>query len=96
MNFKKCIVNNEDIIRITDINIDEIIKETRKILKMCDKNNYKVVLIYNDKKIDEKYLKKDISENLRDIITIMHAINIKDKEERYNYIYDTVCYYLEN
>lgn len=95
MNFKKCIVNNEVIIRITDNNIDEIIKETRKLLKMCDKNNYKVVLIYNDKKIDEKYLKNDISDNLRDIITIMHAINIKDKEERYNYIYDTVCYYLD-
>ena len=86
--YKKIVVNNEVVIRLDDENIDYIIKDTKNLIKFCDKNNYNVSLIYNGKKIDEKYLKKDIKDNLRDMITIMHAINIKDKYKRYDYIYD--------
>ena len=93
--YKKIVVNNEVVIRLDDENIDYIIKDTKNLIKFCDKNNYNVSLIYNGKKIDEKYLKKDIKDNLRDMITIMHAINIKDKYKRYDYIYDTVCNYLD-
>ena len=93
--YKKIVINNEVVIRLDDENIDYIIKDTKNLIKFCDKNNYNVSLIYNGKKIDEKYLKKDIKDNLRDMITIMHAINIKDKYKRYDYIYDTVCNYLD-
>lgn len=94
--YKKFILNGKVIIRITDDNLDEIINGTKGLIKLCDKYNYTVALIYNGKKLDDTYLKKDISENLRDIITIMHAINIKDKAKRYDYIYDTVCAYLDD
>lgn len=92
---KKNIINNEIIIRITNENIKEIIKNTRKLIKLCDKNGYNIVFIYYDKRLDDDDLKRDISNDLRDIITIMHAINIKDINHRYNYIYDTVCGYLD-
>ena len=89
------VIDNKLVLHINDENINDIISKTKSIIKYCDKNNLIVELIYNSKKIDEKYLKNDISNNLRDIITIMHAINIKNIEERYNYIYDTVCVYLD-
>ncbi len=95
MDLKKMVLDNKLILQITDDNLKYIIKNTKSLIKFCDKRNLIVELIYNDKKIDEKYLKKDISNDLRDIITIMHAINIKDKYKRYDYIYDTVCGYLD-
>ncbi len=95
MNLKRMIYKGKLILQINEDNIDDIIKKTRFIIKFCDKRNLFIELIYNNKKIDEDYLKKDIKNNLRDIITIMHAVNIKNIEERYNYIYDTVCTYLD-
>lgn len=95
MDLKKMVLDNKLILQISDDNLKYIIKNTKSLIKFCDKRNLIVELIYNGKKIDEKYLKKDISDDLRDIITIMHAINIKDKFKRYDYIYDTVCGYLD-
>lgn len=95
MNLKKMVYDNKLILQINDENIEDIIKYTKSIIKFCDKKGLTIELIYNGKKIDEKYLNKDISNNLRDIITIMHAVNIKNIEERYDYIYDTVCAYLD-
>ena len=79
------------IINLTDDNINDYIKKTKKLIKKCDKKNLELELIYNNKKLTEK----DINDNLRDIITIMIAINKKDKFKRYEYIYDTVCSYLD-
>lgn len=80
------------VLNITDDNIKKHIKNTKKLIKYCDKNNLKLQLFYNNKKLT----KKDLSnEKLRDIITIMYAINIKDKYKRNEYIYDTVCSYLD-
>lgn len=95
MNLKKMVYDNKLILQINDENIEDIIKYTKSIIKFCDKKGLTIELIYNGKKIDEKYLNKDISNKLRDIITIMHAVNIKNIEERYDYIYDTVCAYLD-
>lgn len=95
MNLKKMVYDNKLILQINDDNVEDMIKYTKSIIKFCDKNGLTIELIYNGKKIDEKYLNKDISNKLRDIITIMHAVNIKNIEERYNYIYDTVCSYLD-
>ena len=76
------------IIDIDNSNIEKIIKKTKSIKNKCDKNNLK--LKFN--------IKEDIKDEilLRDIKSIETAINLKTKEERYNYIYDTVCKYLDN
>ena len=80
------------ILNIDDKTIDKHIKNTKKLIRLCDKNNLKLELIYNNKKLT----KNDINNiKLRDIVTIMIAINIKDKYKRYEYIYDTVCSYLD-
>lgn len=80
------------VINLTDDNIEEHIKKTKKLIRQCDKKNLELEFIYNNKKLT----KKDINNpKLKDITTIMIAINKKDKYERYEYIYDTVCSYLD-
>ena len=79
------------IINLTDDNINEYIKNTKKLIKKCDKNNFELVLLYNNKELSNK----NKQDNLKDIIDIMTAINIKDKYKRYEYIYDRVCFYLD-
>ena len=80
--------NNILEIDITNDNIKKVIKKTKTITKKCDKNN--LILKFNIKeKINDEIL-------LRDIKSIEKAINYKTKEERYNYIYDTVCKYLDD
>lgn len=83
---------DKSVINLTDDNIDEHIKKTKKLIKICDKKNLELELIYNNKKLSEKDIK---NEKLKDIITIMIAINKKDKYQRFEYIYDTVCSYLD-
>ena len=78
-------------INLTDDNISKYIKDTKKLIKQCDKNNLELEFIYNNKKLTVK----DKNDKLRDIIDIMTAINIKDKYKRYEFIYDTVCNYLD-
>ena len=79
------------IINLTDDNIDKHIKNTKKLIKLCDKKNLELEFTYNNKKITNK----DKSDKLKDIIDIMTAINIKDKYKRYEFIYDKVCFYLD-
>ena len=75
-------------IDITNDNIEKVIKKTKTITRKCDKKN--LILKFNIKeKINDEIL-------LRDIKSIEKAINFKTKEERYNYIYDTVCKYLDD
>ena len=83
-------------ININDTNIKKYIKNTKKLIKYCDKNDLLLKIVYDDIILDEKKLLEDISTDLRDIITIMIAINKKDKYERNEYIYDTVCRYLDS
>ena len=64
-------------------NLDETIRKTKKLIRLCDKKNLILEIEYDDVK----------SEDLEMIKT---AINIKDKEDRYNYIYDTVCKILDD
>ena len=78
----------EYIIDIDNSNIEKIIKKTKRIKNNCDKKN--LILKFNIKEpIKDELL-------LRDIKSIEKAINLKTKEERYNYIYDTVCKYLDD
>lgn len=81
------IKDNKLIIDINNDNIKNVIKNTRKIKNKCDKNNLELKLNYNN--IDNK-------KDLDDILMIQKAINIKDKYDRYNYIYDTVCKILDD
>ena len=74
------------ILNLTDDNINKHIKNTKKLIKICDKRNLELELKYDN--ITNKNL-------LNDMLTIKNAINIKDKYKRYSYIYDTVCSYLD-
>lgn len=90
---KKNIINDTLKIELTDSNIDEIYDFIPSLIKLCNKKYY-VVLIYDNKEIkDDSYISKNQIDNnkLIDIIEVTHAINLKDIEEKYNYIYDTVC-----
>lgn len=87
MNLKNMIENNKVILKVNNANLIRIIKKTRKIIKFCDKNNYE---------IDYDYLEKiNDNEKLTNLENIKAAINIKDINERYSYIYDTVCNYID-
>lgn len=67
----------ELIIEVKDINKE--IKNTKKYLKYCDKNNLKIKYITKDKTLKQ----------------IQKAINEKNIEKRYSYIYDTICNYID-
>lgn len=92
---KKNIVDSNWIIDVNDENIKKILKKTKYIRKYCDFKKINVIYKYNDRELSINDLNKKQNEDVRDLITIMHAISIKDKMERYDYIYDTVCGYLD-
>lgn len=88
------IIDNKLIIDVNDDNIDDVIKMTPKVLRRCKKNitygiKYKDEIVTNDKNI----LKYD--DKLKRLIEIVNAVNIRNKMERYSYIYDKVCDYLD-
>ncbi len=79
----KYIIDKDNlIINVDNNNVDKVINNTKKIIKKCDKDNYNLVYNY-DANLDKS--------KINDLEMIKTAINIKDKEKRYNYIYDTVC-----
>ena len=79
-------------LELTNETIDDIYESLPKIIKICNKK-YMIVLIYNNEKIDIDYITKNniTDKKLIDIIETVHAINLKDIKEKFNYIYDTVC-----
>jgi len=91
-NMKK---DNKLILKLNKDNINYYLKNTKRIIKYCDNKKIIIEIYYNNIKLDEEMLNKKIDTNIRDFITIMHAINIKDKYKRFEYIYDTVCNYLD-
>ena len=80
--------NNLLEIVITNDNIEKNIKNTKKLIRLCDKKNLILKFIFKED-IKDKVL-------LRDIKNIEEAINFKTREGRYNYIYDTVCNILDD
>lgn len=66
---------------------NKAIKMSRKLLKICDENNLKLVLKNNGKNITKK--------DNKELYNIVKAINIKNINDRYNFIYDTVCDYID-
>lgn len=87
--------NNRLILKLNKDNIDYYIKNTKKIIKYSDNHKLELEVYYNKKKLTDKDLDNE-NINIRDMFTIMQAINIKDKYKRYEYIYDIVCSYLDN
>ncbi|MBP3634938.1 MAG: hypothetical protein J6J17_00565 [Bacilli bacterium] len=81
-------VNNRSIvIEIFNKNVDKIIKKSKRLLKLCDEKNYKLKFNYLDDNISKQ--------KLFWIKNIEKAINIKNIKERYSFIYDTVCEYID-
>ena len=72
---------------IDNKNYKKTIKKLKKIIKICDSNNYKLIVKY------DKAIKKEYKEEFD---KIQKAINIKNIEKRYSYIYDSVCNYLDS
>lgn len=78
-----------------DVYIDEK-NFYRKIKRYVNKRNSKVHFLYNHYDIvDDSFLKSTMDEEIKTKIKIIHAINLKKKEERYSYLYDQVCDFLD-
>lgn len=90
---KHQIIDNTLKIDLNDDNIDEIYEFIPKLVKLCNKKYYVILKYNNDQIKDDSYIsKKNIKDKkIIDIIEVVHAINIKDINHKYNYIYDTVC-----
>lgn len=87
---KKQIKNNIFKLELTDEAIDDIYLSLPKIIKVCNKKNI-VELYYNNEKIDIDYINNNTDKKVIDIIETIHAINLKDTKEKFNYIYEAVC-----
>lgn len=79
----------ELIIELNNDNIDTTLKGISLILNKAALTRKNIVLKY--KKIDLKF-----NEQLFWINHIVNAFNIKNKKDRYSYIYDIMCDYLDN
>ena len=92
----KTLINDKNLVlELNDNNINYYIKNIKKIIKYCDNKKLSLEINYNNNKLSNEYLNQEIDNKIKDFITIMNAINIKDRYKRYEYIYDTVCSYLD-
>lgn len=69
----------------------------KKIKKYIHRKKCRVHFVYqgNDM-IDDSFLENhQVDKDITDMIYMIHAINIKEMEERYSYIYDRVCQFLD-
>lgn len=111
---------NLDVINIESLNLINVLKKEKLILKIdfkkINKSQYKRILkkllfiknIMVKKKMDIGLLKTnkkmigyifnydDTNKDYNDFISSINAILYNTRYERYNYIYDTVCDYLDN
>ena len=87
MNLKKRVVDKNLIINITNKNSNKVIKNTKLIINLCDKNSYKLKFNFIEKIKDE--------EKLIELKNIEKAVNMKDINKRYSFIYDCVCEYID-
>ncbi len=97
MKFKKANKNiNEKVIKInfnkplTDKIYYNFLKKIYILRFLC--KNKKLCITLNNKKIN---IAKEKDQRIINIYHIEKAINIKDKKQRYEYIYDVVCNYLD-
>ena len=78
--------------------IGNAIKDIKKIKQLCKKNKVKFGIDIQDKKIVvaniEKY--EENKEIYTNIIHTLNAIFYENIEEKYNYLYDAICDYLDN
>lgn len=74
--------------------LGQTIKDIIKIKKICDKSKIRLGKNYQGKNV-VAIIENNIEDN-QEIINIITAILYEDIKEKYNYIYDTVCDYLDN
>lgn len=67
---------------VIDVYDKKIIKQIKRIIKTCDKKNYKVKF---------NFINKDNQKLVKELKSVEKAINIKNIKERYEYIYDIIC-----
>ena len=96
LKLRKLRENNKLIIKLNKDNLNYYFRNIKRIIRYCDHYNLFLELYYNNIKLNDSKVNKNIDNDIKDLITIMNAINIKDKYKRYEYIYDTVCSYLDN
>ena len=95
LNLKKLNHDQKLILKLDSSNIDYYFKYIKKIIKYCDRKKLFLEIYYNNSKINADEINKENDINLKELINVMIAINIKDKYKRYEYIYDTVCNHLD-
>lgn len=70
----------------------DFLKTIHKLRFICRKK-VNIDITFDNKKID---IKKEKDQRIIDLYHIGQALNIKNKKERYEYIYDVVCDYLDS
>lgn len=67
---------------VIDVYDEKVKKQIKKIIKISDKNNYKVKF---------NFINKNDQNLVKQLKIVEKAINIKDTKEKYEYIYDIIC-----
>lgn len=82
---------------IEKLELNEIKKIVQKISSIIKENHIKLGTIIDDKKTICIIVTEDKeNRNVKDIIKSINACLIKDKYNRYEYLYDEACEYLDN
>ncbi len=87
----------ENIQKLELFEVKKIVRKISKIINKIDKSNVKFGTKIEDKKIVCIIIaeNKD-NHNVKDLIKAVNACIIKDKYNRYDYLYDEACNYLDN
>lgn len=92
---------NKDVVLDITINNssskENLIKNLTKLYKRLCRCNVKIGIQNDNKTIIAKISDyADNEEKYKDIITAINAIQFTEKEQKYNYLYDKICEYLDN
>lgn len=87
------------VIDFTNLKYDE--KTTKKIIKNLSRTRKRYDLFHKAIKIkkincDEIEIHKIFNQYQFSIMVAIQAVQIQDKKERLNYLYDEICFYLDN
>lgn len=95
---KKNLIINIDFNKISERDYKKLIQNLFKLKKFCKTHNIPIGEKLENKKILLGYVNNYNPNNFKEkeFICAINAIFYKTKKERYYYIYDTICEYLDN